>query len=83
MITGGTVYVIHSGQEKFKKKYGVGYHDFGEYLECSYRDMRAYNEVIFEWLNQHYGKSGKRMSDRMSSVWANGCCIKMRFLIPR
>ena len=60
MITGGTVYVIHSGQEKFKKKYGVGYHDFGEYLECSYRDMRAYNEVIFEWLNQHYGKKWQK-----------------------
>ena len=60
LIVGGIAPLHYRGQEKFKKKYGVGYYDFGDLLQCSYRDMRAYNEVIFEWLNQHYGKKWQK-----------------------
>ena len=60
LMMGGVAPVIHRGQEKFKEKYGVGYYDFGEYLECTPREMRVYNEVIFEWLNQQYGKEWQK-----------------------
>ena len=56
LIVGGIAPVIYRGQEKFKKKYGVGYYDFGDLVECSHQEMRAFNEVIFEWLTQLYGK---------------------------
>ena len=56
LIVGGIAPVYYRGQEKFKKKYGVGYYDFGDLVEGTSQERRAYNEVIFEWLNQHYGK---------------------------
>lgn len=60
LIVGGIAPVIYRGQEKFKKKYGVGYYDFGDLLEGSSQGRRAYNETIFEWLNLHYGKKWQK-----------------------
>ena len=60
LIVGGIAPVYYRGQEKFKKKYGVGYFDFGDLLEGTSLERRAYNEVIFEWLNQHYGKKWQK-----------------------
>ena len=60
IIVGGISPVYVFGQERFKKKYGVGYNDFGDIIECSFQEMKAYNYTVFEWLTDKYGKKWQK-----------------------
>ena len=60
LIGGGISPTIVIGQEKFKKKYGVDYYDFGDLPLFSDDEMARWNCVIFEWLNKHYGTRWQR-----------------------
>ena len=60
LIVGGISPIVYIGQERFKKKYGVGYNDFGCLPECSNQEMKLYNYTIFNWLNEKYGKKWQK-----------------------
>lgn len=60
LIVGGISPAVFIGQGRFKKKYGVGYNDFGCIPECSDQEMKLYNYAIFDWLNERYGKKWQK-----------------------
>ena len=53
----GTALILNSQQDDlFKEKYGVGIKVFGDMIDGSPRDLKLYNYIIFEWLDDKYGK---------------------------
>ena len=58
-ISGGIAPVVYSGQEKFEEKHGITYHDYG-CISPEYNCMLEYNQTIFEYLDQAYGKSWRK-----------------------
>ena len=60
LLIGGISPTIVIGQEKFKKKYGIDYYDFGDLPWFSNEEIARWNCVIFEWLNEHYGTRWQR-----------------------
>lgn len=56
LLQGGIAPVIYIGQEKFAKKYGVDYDDFGCIASCSDAQMAKYNTVIMDCLTAKFGK---------------------------
>ena len=60
LLVGGISPTIVIGQEKFKRKYGVDYYEFGDVPWFSNEEIARWNRVIFEWLNEHYGARWQR-----------------------
>lgn len=56
LLQGGIVHVVYIGQEKFAKRYGVDYDDFGCIANCSDAQMAKYNTVIMDCLTAKFGK---------------------------
>ena len=56
LLSGGIVPVIYSDQDKFEKKYGVKYFDYG-CVAPSYECIEQYNKEIFKYLDNKFGKS--------------------------
>lgn len=55
LLQGSIAPVVYIGQDKFKKKYGVDYYDFGCMAYCSEYQMKVYNIAIMDWLYSRYG----------------------------
>ena len=60
IIVGGISPTVYVGQERFKKKYGVDYYDFGCTPECSDQQMKLYNYTIFNWLEGRFGNKWQK-----------------------
>jgi len=56
LLQGGIAPVVYVGQEKFAKRYGVDYDDFGCIANCSEAQMAKYNTAIMDCLTVKYGK---------------------------
>jgi hypothetical protein len=59
LIIGGIVPTIHERQFEFESKYGIKYYDYGDVppaQEC----VEQYNKVIFDYLDNKFGKSWRR-----------------------
>lgn len=59
LFSGGIAPVIYSDQDKFEKKYGVKYSDYG-CVTPSYECIEQYNKEIFKYLDNKFGKSWRR-----------------------
>jgi hypothetical protein len=59
LLVGGIAPTIVIGQEKFEKKFGVQYYDFGCITE-DYVCIREYNYEVFRFLDSEYGKKWRR-----------------------
>lgn len=59
LLSGGIAPVIYSDQDKFEKKYGVKYYDYG-CVTPSYECIEQYNKEIFKYLDNKFGKSWRR-----------------------
>ena len=59
LLSGGIAPVIYSDQDKFEKKYGVKYFDYG-CVTPSYECIEQYNKEIFKYLDNKFGKSWRR-----------------------
>ena len=55
-LQGGIAPVVYIGQEKFAKRYGVDYDDFGCIANCSDAQMAKYNTAIMDCLTAKFGK---------------------------
>lgn len=56
LLQGGIAPVIYIGQDKFAKRYGVDYDDFGCIANCSDAQMAKYNTAIMDCLTAKFGK---------------------------
>lgn len=56
LLQGGIAPVVYVGQEKFAKRYGVDYEDFGCIANCSDAQMAKYNTAIMDCLTMKFGK---------------------------
>ncbi|WP_289754875.1 hypothetical protein [Muribaculum intestinale] len=56
LLQDGIAPVVYIGQEKFAKRYGIGYHDFGCIANCSDTQMAKYNTAIMDCLTVKFGK---------------------------
>ena len=56
LLQGGIAPVVYIGQEKFAKRYGVDYDDFGCIANCSDAQMAKYNTAIMDCLTMKFGK---------------------------
>jgi len=59
LLSGGIAPVIYSDQEKFEKKYGVKYFDYGCVTPSS-ECIEQYNKEVFKYLDNKFGKSWRR-----------------------
>lgn len=59
LIFGGIAPTEVYGQEKFEKKFGVEYYSYG-CIAPAYECVLEYNQVIFDFLTNKYGKKWKR-----------------------
>src|SRR5690606_34685004 len=59
LISGGIAPIVYAGQEKFEKKNGVVYQDYG-CISPDYNCMVEYNQTIFNYLDQTQGKSWRK-----------------------
>jgi len=60
LLVGGIVPGIEPGQENFEKKYGIIYYDFGCVVPGPYECIIEYNNVIFEYLDDKFGKEWRK-----------------------
>ncbi len=59
LLSGGIAPVIYLDQDKFEKKYGVKYFDYGCVIP-SYECIEQYNKEIFRYLDNKFGNSWRR-----------------------
>ncbi|MBL7807740.1 MAG: hypothetical protein JNN28_08000 [Saprospiraceae bacterium] len=59
LIAGGDAPSIQVGQEKFEAKFGVTYYYYGCLSPADYC-LKAYNQAIFNHLNQTHGRAWKK-----------------------
>ena len=60
LLQGGVAPVVYAGQEKFTRKYGVDYDDFGCMANCSDKQMSEYNTAIMDYLTANYGNEWRK-----------------------
>lgn len=56
LLQSGIAPAVYVGQEKFAKRYGVDYDDFGCIANCSDAQMAKYNTAIMDCLTAKFGK---------------------------
>ena len=59
LLSSGIAPVIYSDQDKFEKKYGVKYYDYG-CVTPPHECIEQYNKEIFKYLDNKFGKSWRR-----------------------
>lgn len=60
LLQGGIAPVVYQGQKQFKKKYHVGYDDFGCIVNCSERQMKIYNTFLMDFLTDKFGDEWRK-----------------------
>ncbi len=59
LLSGGIAPVIYKSDEKFTRKYGVLFHEFGCEI-ISQESLKRYNSVVAGYLDKRYGKKWRK-----------------------